>query len=92
MKKCKEAQMFEQFLADENALRLRYEVIDELENSIDKLDEQIDEADSCGLDEVADALSRVRNDLNSEKLEHELVANELERNLLDFELFQNYRK
>jgi len=92
MRQCKEAQMFEQFLADTDALRLRYEVIDELETSIDKLDEQIDIADASGLDEVANALSKVRNDLNSERLEHELVANALERNLLNFEKIQCDRK
>ena len=92
MKPCDEAAAFAQFISDADALRLRYEVIDELENSIDKLDDQIEEADSTGLDDVVDALSKIRNDLNSERLEHELAANELERNLLIFEKIQSCRK
>jgi len=57
----------------------------ELEETIEALDKNIDEAESIGLDDVANALSRNRNKLNFERLEMEEQLHKLEIELAEFE-------
>ena len=68
-----------------NVLDDLYHRTGELEETISALDDNIEEADRIGLDEVADELSRVRNNLNLNRLELEIRLHKLEIKLAEFE-------
>lgn len=57
----------------------------ELEETIEAMDKNIDEAESVGLDEVADELSKARNQLNLNRLDLEVRLHKLEIDLAEFE-------
>lgn len=57
----------------------------ELEETISALDDNIETAEECGLDEVVDALCKARNQLNLNRLELEIQLHKIEIKLAEFE-------
>ena len=62
--------------------------IGELEDTLEAMDNNIEEADHCGLDEVVEILCENRNKLNLTLLELKLQYNKLEKEQLEFERIQ----
>lgn len=74
-----------EFVNKSNMLDHLYHRVSELEETIEALDKNIDEAESVGLDEVADELSKARNQLNLNRLDLEVRLHKLEIDLAEFE-------
>ena len=62
--------------------------IGELEDTLEAMDNNIEEADHCGLGEVVEILCENRNKLNLTLLELKLQYNKLEKEQLEFERIQ----
>lgn len=60
----------------------------ELEETIEAMDNNIDEAEETGLDEVVDTMCKARNSLNLERLKLEIQIHKLEIWLAKFELIR----
>lgn len=64
----------------------------ELEDTIEAFDKNIDEALSIGLDDIANSLCEMRNQLNLSRLDLEEQIHKLELDLVEFEKVRMHTK
>ena len=69
-----------------------YHRLGELEDTIEAFDKNIDEALSIGLDDIANSLCEMRNQLNLSRLEIEEQVHKLELDLVEFEKVRMHTK
>ena len=78
--------MLLEYTTKSKAIEKLYFRTNELECIIDKLDEDIEEAEENGLDEVVEVLCKTRNAINLQRLELKIKMHELGLWLAKFEL------
>ena len=74
-----------EYVSKAKALEIMQTQITELEKNIDALDEDIEELDGTGLDRTVEALCKIRNSLNLERLDIEIHICKLKLWLAEFE-------
>ena len=90
MKDCIKSRLFErdmliEYVSKVKALEIMQSQIAELEKNIDALDTDIDELEKTYLDDTVEALCKIRNSLNLERLELEIHICKLRLWLAEFE-------
>ena len=63
-----------------------YHRIGELEETIEAMDKNIDDAEETGLKDIVEVMCKARNSLNLERLKLEIQIHKLEIRLAEFEL------
>ncbi len=74
-----------EYISKVEAIEKLYRKTTDLENLIEALDKDIEEADKVGLDETVEVLCKARNSLNLERLELEIHICKLKLWLAEFE-------
>ena len=77
--------MLVEYVSKVKALEIMQNQITELEKSIDALDTDIEELEKTYLDDTVEALCKIRNSLNSERLDLEIHVCKLRLWLAEFE-------
>ena len=75
-----------EYISKVDAIEKLYRKTTDLENLIEALDKDIEEADKAGLDETVEILCKTRNSLNLERLKLEIHICKLKLWLAEFEL------
>ena len=84
--------MFVEYVSKVKAVEVMQNRIEELEKSIDALDEDIEEFEDTGLDGTVEILCKTRNSLNLERLELEIHVCKLKLWLAEFEKARQLEK